>query len=122
MPLKFQEVKAKIVSVKASGKLTDEDYDEFVPWMEKLIERYGRLRMLFEMEDFRGWDAHGAWDEFKFESKHKKDLKRVAVVGDKKWEEWASAISGFFTGSDVRYFDRNQMDEAWDWLESGYYG
>jgi len=31
-------------------------------------------------------------------------------------------LSGFFTGSDVRFFDHNQMVQAQDWLESGFYG
>ncbi len=120
MPLQFTENKGNIVAVTASGTLTDEDYDEFVPRMEELIERWGRLRMIFEMKDFHGWDLSSAWDEFKFHAKHRKDLKRVAVIGDRKWEKWASKVSRFFTGSNVRYFDHEQADEARDWIESGW--
>lgn len=122
IPLKLQEIKPKLVSVKATGKITDEDHEEFIPWMEGRIEQWGRLRMLFEMEDFHGWDLHSMWHEFRFESRHKKDLKRVAVVGEEKWERWASKISGFFTSTDVRYFDRDQIGEARAWLEEDFHG
>ncbi|MCH7602234.1 MAG: STAS/SEC14 domain-containing protein [Planctomycetes bacterium] len=120
MPLEFQEIKGNIVSVKASGKLTKEDYDQFVPRMEQLIEQWGRLRMLFQMDNCQGWDAHSSWDEFKFQLKHRKDLKRVAVVGDARWEKWASMVSRIFTGADVRYFDQDQAEEASTWIESGW--
>ena len=44
----------------------------------------------------------------------------VAVVGDKKWEQWASKVSRFFTGSDVRFFDHEQADEAREWICTGW--
>lgn len=122
MPLEFSEVKNNIVFVKASGTLTDEDYQQFVPQMEKLMQQFGRLRMVFEMENFHGWDLHSAWDELKFEIKHMKDLKRVAVVGDRQWEKWASKLSGIFTGTEVRYFYHDQADEAKAWIESFWFG
>jgi len=103
MPLEFSEVENNIVFVKASGTLVDEDYQQFVPRMEKLMQQFGKLRMVFTMEDFHGWDLHSAWDELKFELKHTKDLKRVAVVGDRKWEKWASRLSGIFTDAGVRF-------------------
>ena len=64
--------------------------------------------------------THSSWDEFKFQLKHRKDLKRVAVVGDARWEKWASMVSRIFTGADVRYFDQDQAEEASTWIESGW--
>jgi len=120
MPLQLSSINGNMVSVTASGQLTDDDYERFVPEMERLIDQWGRLCMIFEMQDFRGWDAQSLWEEFKFQARHRKDLNRVAVVGDKNWEHWASSISRLFTGADVRYFDREQSDEAMIWVRSGW--
>ena len=121
MPIEFQEVKGNIVNVRVTGRLSDDDYKIFVPRMESLIQQWGRLRMLFEMvDDFQGWDLSSAWQEFKFQAKHMKDVKRVAVVGNKKWEQWATAISRMFTGTDVRYFDESAVSEARDWISTGW--
>jgi hypothetical protein len=120
MPLEFDRTEGNIVVVRASGKLSDEDYDLFVPRMEKLIEQWGRLRMLFIMEDFGGWDAQSAWNELKFQLRHGGDVKKVAVVGEKTWARWAAGLSRFFTGTDVRYFDRSQADAARAWIEEGW--
>ena len=120
MSLVFENVEGNIVSIKATGRLTDDDYEAFVPRMESLIERWGRLRMLFDLDDFEGWDLASAWEELKFEARHRKDLKRVAVVGEKKWERWTTKLSKVFTGTDVRFFERAQEDEARTWITAGW--
>jgi hypothetical protein len=120
MPLKFDETKGNIAVVTASGKLTDDDHEMFMKHMETLIERWGRLRMLFRLDDFEGWDVPSLWNEIRFELQHKKDLKRVAVIGEKKWEEWATRFSRLLTGTDVRYFSREEADEGRRWLEAGW--
>lgn len=121
MALAFDKVEGNVVAVTVSGRLTDEDYEVFVPRMEKLIEQWGRLRMLFQMkDDFEGWDASSAWEEFKFEARHRKDLKRVAVVGNRSWEKWMTRLSKLFTGTDVRFYGSDKADDARAWLESGW--
>jgi len=122
MPLEFEKVQGNVVIVIASGRLTDDDYKAtFIPMMEGLFKTWGHLRMLFVMaEGFDGWDLHGAWDEFRFELKHKKDVVKVGVVGDAKWEKWATRLSKMFTGANVRFFEPEQQDSAREWITSGF--
>ena len=47
----------KVVTIKVSGKLTRQDYDVFLPEIERSISEHGKIRVLFEMVDFHGWDA-----------------------------------------------------------------
>jgi hypothetical protein len=123
MPIELSDIRGNIIHVKASGTLTHDDYEGLVPQMESRMERFGRLRMLFEMsEDFHGWDTGSVWDELRFEFAHAKNMKRVAVVGDRKWEKWASRLSHFFTGADVEYFDHARVEDARAWLEESWYG
>jgi hypothetical protein len=49
------EDNGSIMVVHARGKLTREDYQRFVPEVERLIARYGRISVLFEMHEFHGW-------------------------------------------------------------------
>ncbi len=121
MGLAFDRTEGNVVVVRASGRLTDDDHAAFVRRMEELIGRWGRLRMLFLMEDgFHGWGLGSAWDELRFQLKHGDDLKKVAVVGEKHWEKWATSLSRFFTGTDVRFFDREAAAEARAWIEAGW--
>ena len=47
----------KVMEVQVSGKLSAEDYRKFVPQFERRLQERGRLRVLFDMVDFHGWDA-----------------------------------------------------------------
>ena len=120
MPLEFEETNGNIVLVSATGTLTDDDYDEWVPRMEKLIDRWGRLRMIFDMTACDGWDLSGAWEEFKFEAKHRDHIKRVAVIGNRKWTERMSKASGLITGAEVKFFEPGAADEAREWIQVGW--
>jgi hypothetical protein len=108
----------KVLEVQVSGKLAHEDYKRFVPEFERLLRENGKLRVLFEMADFHGWDASALWDDIKFDLKHFADIERLAMVGDQKWEKGMSVFCKPFTTAKIRYFDQAQAAEARTWLES----
>ena len=56
----------KVIGVKLSGKLHDEDYKRFVPMIESILTAEGKVRLFVQFEEFQGWDMHAAWDDFKF--------------------------------------------------------
>ena len=108
----------KIIAFKLTGKLHDDDYKVFVPTVEAAIAAQGKVRLLAQFEDFHGWDAHAAWDDFKFGVKHYADFERLAFVGDKKWEEWMARLCKPFTQASVKYFDADQVESAWAWVRA----
>jgi hypothetical protein len=119
MSLEFsEEAGGRILLIKASEKLTKADYQHFVPETEQLIRRHGKIRILFEMDDFHGWEAAGLWQEIMFDLKHLKDIERLAMVGEKAWEHAMAAFCRPFTSAKIRYFDRSEAAEARDWIEA----
>lgn len=44
----------KVFAMRVSGKLLHQDYQQFVPRLEKLIEEHGSIRCLVEMTDLHG--------------------------------------------------------------------
>ncbi len=107
----------KILAIRASGKLNHQDYQSFLPKLEEKIKQYGQVSLLLELDNFSGWDLKAVKDDFKFAFKHMGDLDRIAIVGDKAWEHWMAIMAKPFVplGS-VHYFDRENLQEAWDWL------
>jgi len=105
-----------VLEVRASGKLTKEFYHDFVPAVEALIDKFGRIRILFFMHDFHGWTAGAMWEDMKFDLKHWKDIERLAIVGESKWERGMATFCKPFTKATVRYFEHAQLDEARKWL------
>ncbi len=104
------------VEVHASGKLTKEFYQEFVPAIEAQIKEFGKLRILFVMTDFHGWTAGALWEDAKFDLKHWKDIERLAIVGETKWEKGMAAFCKPFTMAKIQYFDHERIEDARNWV------
>ncbi len=105
----------EVIEVTVHGKLVTEDYGSFVPVLEDRM-KHGKVKILFSMQDFTGWDAGALWEDIKFDFKHFGDIERLALVGDKKWEEGMAWFCKPFTTAKVAYFDQGQIDTARSWL------
>jgi hypothetical protein len=120
MAIKLEEKDGgKILEVTLTGKLVKEDYEAFVPVVERLVKQHGKLRMLVAMHDFHGWTAGALWEDTKFAMHHFTDIERLAVVGETKWQQGMAVFCKPFTMAKVRYFDHTAMSEARAWLEEG---
>ncbi len=108
----------KILHVKVTGKLNKEAYETFAPLVDELVAEHGKVRILFEMHDFHGWTAGALWQDVKFDYKHWKDIERLAIVGESKWEEGMAAFCKPFTSAKVKYFDSAQLADAQSWVAS----
>jgi len=118
MPIQLNEENGgKVLAIHISGKLAKSDYEHFVPEFERLVPLHGKLRVLFDMIGFRGWEAGALWEDVKFDVKHFADIDRLAMVGDKKWEHGMAAFCKPFTTAAVRYFDHTEYPEARNWLD-----
>ena len=117
MPIQLnQEDGGKILVVHVSGKLTKADYEQLVPEFERLVQQHGKLRLLFDMTGFHGWEAGALWEDIKFDVKHHADIERLAMIGDKKWERGMAGFCKPFTKATIRYFDHAESAEARKWL------
>ena len=107
-----------VFAMRVSGKLLHRDYQQFVPVLEKLIEKKGSVRCLIEMIDFQGMELRTFWDEIKFDVRRARRIKRCAVVGDRAWEAWMTKLSKLiFLNADVRYFNVSERDQARAWIK-----
>ena len=98
------------------AKLTKDFYEEFVPAVDAQIKESGKLRILFVMKDFHGWTAGALWEDIKFDMAHWRDIERLAIVGESKWEEGMATFCKPFTMAKVKYFDQDKIDEARTWV------
>lgn len=112
-----ETARANIVEVQATGKLTKEAYEQFVPMTEEKIKEHGKIRILFIMHDFHGWSAGAAWEDFKFDLKHFNQIERLAIVGETKWEKGMSVFCRPFTTAKIKYFDHANINDAREWIQ-----
>ena len=106
----------RTLEVFLTGKLVKEDYNTFVPAVDRAIAAHGKIRMLAVMHDFHGWTASAAWEDTKFGARHFHDLERLAMVGETKWQHGMAVFCKPFTTATVRYFTHDKIEEARAWL------
>jgi SpoIIAA-like len=114
------ETHGNILSIKASGKLTDQDYKEvYIPMVEAAIKEFNTIRLLFFMDDsFAGWDLSALWDDAKYGMKYKDNFEKLAVVGGAKWIDTGIKLFAHFMEGEVKTFSGDQLAAAWSWLQS----
>ena len=117
MPIELNEENGgEVLAVHVSGKLAKADYEHFVPEFDRLVQQHGKLRVLFDMTDFHGWDAGALWADTKFAVKHFSDIERLVMIGDRKWEHGMANFCKPFTKAAIQYFDHADIAEARLWL------
>lgn len=108
-----------VLHVRVMGKLTEADYERFVPEIERVIMQGDSLRMLIELHDFKGWTAGALWDDIEFNMQYLNCVDRLAIVGDSKWQKGVAIFCMPFTHADVRYFGHGTLTEAKSWVFEG---
>jgi len=106
-----------LLSFKAVGKLTVEDYQMITPIISSTFraEENPKLDILIDVSQFEGWTVRAAWNDFMLSVKHCGEFQRVAVFGNASWQKILSQAGNWFISGDVRFFDTRM--EAIDWIE-----
>jgi hypothetical protein len=117
MPIQLNEDNdGKLLAVHVSGKLARADYENVVPAFERLVLEHGKLRILFIMTNFHGWEANALWADIKFDAKHYSHIERIAMVGEKLWQHGMATFCKPFTKAKIQYFDHADAAKARKWL------
>src|ERR1035437_9868328 len=81
MPIQFiEENSGKVVEVHVSGKVTKADFQHFVPEFERQVQQNGKLRLLFDITGFNGWEVDALWEEIKFDIKYFSDIELPDLI------------------------------------------
>ena len=109
---------ALYIRLTVTGKLTHADYEIITPMLEAALAgiQEPRLNILVDARELEGWDAHGAWDDFKLGVKHRREFAKIAIVGNKRWQEMATRLAGWFIGGESKFFE--DYDRAEQWLNN----
>ncbi len=115
--IKELKIKEKnIIYTEVSENLHKKDIEKMQPLIHTIIEKGLKIRWYFEMTNFEGWDLEGFWEDIKMDASHTDDYEKIAMVGDKKWEELLSKSMKPLTNAKVKFFELSKKEEAWAWI------
>ena len=103
------------LSLKAVGKLTHEDYQTITPMIESALDavKAPQVKALIDGTELEGWELRAAWDDFKIGLKHGNEFVKIAIIGNKHWQELAAKVGAWFVSGEVKYFQSEEDAVAW---------
>ena len=104
------------LSIKAQGKLTHRDYEQMTPMLDSALAevKQPKVKMFIDGTELEGWETRAAWDDLKIGLKHGNEFEKIAIYGNKKWQETTAKIGRWFLSGEVKYFE--DENEAITWL------
>ena len=114
---KLAQSSGNILGYKAAGTITKEDYKTLTTDVEALVQQEGSIRLLLDLEEFKGEEIKAWGADLKFGHEYRKKISKMAIVGDKKWQEWLTAVVDPFYAREAKFFPTDDRAMAWEWLQ-----
>lgn len=113
----LDDTNEQLLAVRVSGKLTAGDLDVYKSQISDRMQRTHAARLYFEMVDFEGWQPDSFVENGLFDIIHGREYGKVAMVGEKKWQEWAARLASPVKKKGVHYFDLAAKEQAMAWVK-----
>ena len=106
------------LTLKAIGKLTHKDYEMITPMIDSALNavKDPQVKVLIDGTELEGWELRAAWDDFKIGLKHGNEFVKIAIYGNKHWQQIAAKVGAWFVSGEVKYFDN--VEDALAWLNA----
>ena len=105
------------IAVKASGIITESDYEAFQPVFDRQCEGSLHFRLLLDWEQFEGWDEKAVVAAFTQRIMHRFRCERLAILSDDPRRAGdIKFLRGLLTTRRCRVFPPAERDAAWSWL------
>ena len=109
--------KEATVYMVAENKLDAKDYENLIPVLTEHITAHPEVFWYIEMENFEGWTASAYWKGVELKLPNEERLKRVALVGNPKWQEQFTEVLIPFTRAHIKFFGPDEKKWAKEWTE-----
>jgi SpoIIAA-like len=117
---RLDDLPDSVVGIKASGRVTGDDYRKvLIPAVETALASGQKVRVLYVLgDDVTGMSAGASWQDAKVGMGHYNKWEKVAVVSDKEWLRHSVDIFGYLIPGEVRAFAVAAEAEARAWVAS----
>ena len=118
MPCEIVEKGEGLITLKISGLLKRAELAQAEKVAIEVMGSAPKIRFLIIIKDFQGWDNKDNWEDVSFQSQYDSEIEKIAIVGEKRWQEQAEVFAGKGLRSvDIRYFTPSEAVAARAWLK-----
>jgi hypothetical protein len=86
--------------------------------IHEITDKGQKIRWYYELQNEEGWNPGALLEDLKVDIQHASDYEKIAVVGDKKWQEMITKAFRPFTKAEVQFFDLVEKEKAKAWITS----
>ncbi|HEY6828286.1 MAG TPA: STAS/SEC14 domain-containing protein [Gemmatimonadaceae bacterium] len=114
----LNDLPAGLEGVKASGRVSKDDYERVLEPMIDAARRDGRrLRFIYQFgPEFVGFTPGAAWEDVKVGLRSLRLFDACAIVTDVGWIRETARLAGFMMPCPVKVFSNGERDAAVEWL------
>ncbi len=117
MSAEIKEITDHLVTARITGRLTQPELWVLQEAAGQVLRQQGKASLLILVEDFEGWQRGGRWDDLTFSMGHDAQIEKLAIVGDRKWEDLALLFAAKgLRNFPIEYFAAQDMAKARAWL------
>jgi len=107
----------QMISLKLRAPVSDEEKARLSRLLEAKISKSGKIRLLLYLENYPARDsAESLFEDIEFIKLHAEAIERMAVVGERAWQETWIGLFSLFGGVEIAYFDYSDKEKAAIWL------
>jgi len=107
------------LTFKISGKLAQSELVDAQKSAAEILQKEGKKHLLVIADHFEGW-GKGDWADLSGQMAIDPYIDRMAIVGEKKWEDLALLFAGKgIRRVPIEYFSPAQIAQAQAWLAHG---
>jgi hypothetical protein len=118
MPCEIVENKEGLITIKISGMLKRAELAHVEKAAIEAMGPAGRMKFLVLTENFQGWDKTSNWEDVSFQSEYDEKIEKIAIVGEKQWQELTEVFVGKGLRSvDIRFFTPSETAIARAWIQ-----
>ena len=103
------------------GHLDDASLENLYGLLDAAYETHEKIDLLIRLIGYEGFDWTAAFSESmsSMRAKSLKQLRRYAIVGGPLWIQASITLMQPFLSIELRAFEANEENEAWEWLDAG---
>ena len=114
---KIPSSEKNVLGFALKGKIVDADYQQLISELKSITSKEESIYILFDLNDLQSISPKASLDDIELALKFRKNIRKFAIVGGKKWEKELSKLYKFFIGTEVKYFSSDKAPDAWEWLK-----
>ncbi len=113
------ETDETLLVLEVTGKMSEQELKQLDPELHRRRNHPGDSSLVMIMDDFDGYESLDAlWTDLKMDMAHKDDFKKIAIIGDDRWERGLSKLAGMITDGELKFFAKEDKAAAMAWART----